>query len=1163
MQVSSRYCFVVSVLMCFVLSVGLAAGQERNIDAGGLSPEDQAEVDYINGLNAMRLPQYAQIIIDRHKNNDQFDVYIKVAQLQALIAVGNFDEVKRIIAAEPDQNSQSAWGMKLTLGDGYYAWGRYGEAQGVYEAFFKAFPDGPTPAIRKFYLNSAYKYSQMLLLMDKKSAALTAYRNALKAKPEQYVKRQLQGEMAELMIQVAQETDKDKREPLYKEMEKLIEDILWVQDIWFGKGIVLLAQMREMKGDIKGCKDLLEDKEYIKRLNAIDQALKEEAEKGEEDLTKLSPMANCRYLIGDIMLKEARRKLKDEGKTKEVENLLAGDPLPPDPKAPRGTKPGRKSGALQHFVNVYAKYPNSMWAPDAVQKAEEVKRILEEEFGAEIKINIDKSLWDKIKEAQFQEARNLFRQNQFKKAIDAYVRVLNRFPEDEISVAGLSELIRSYVETENDIYAQMVISYMAERFGRNQAHCENAGNRLIGIAIMYEEKKQLEQRDVVYDKIFEKFPGHSRTAALLYSFGDERYSRMQFEPALKYYSQIAEKHPQSPYSEKAKSKMAFCYSQMGEREKEIDVLKSLVDELGKKDAPGEIFISAKFRLAVASMMYSKDIKAGKIAEKKEEKAKDDSRESAELTSAAPAVDEAKVKELAEKYQQAVNTARESADNYTKTLASYKKAVADKDAGKAEGYKKEALDYRTKYTENKALAEKYKAEYEAAKSGTAASAAPAGGAEPDDPAAKAEMHADRALEQFAEVVALLTDQASGYKYAKTDEDRDANQKVLEGAMFYEAMSYVMKNKPENKLNEYRQTAIKKLEALVERFPKSKFGPPALSQVGTLYTILEDAAGAEKALRKLQSDYPDTPEAKMSDFALAINLLELGRKQQAKAMFKKMLGGDGKYTPAQIQMAGEELMKAGEHEIAADAFKTVLEKADTDALKQSAMVNRGESLLVLQDFQGAMNILEKLLNDYPLGAYTVKAAKNLAQAASEVAMRDDNYEKRFDIFNKAVAAIKKARKFDTSPGFKAESEVIIGRIDELKMEAENRYEEPGFKTRAEKNRNKAVGTYQMIITFSDINDPTVKPHVEEAYARCWPLLADMEKWDDLMSDADKYLEKFVDGKYLVEARNWKNRARGKAAAAGVSTPVTGETPVPASESTPETPAEPEAESAAAES
>jgi tetratricopeptide (TPR) repeat protein len=306
-QTPHRY--VPARFLLFLLIVGFALpswGQAPMTERDRLIEE---ELDYITGLQEWGLPDYAQLVIEKFKEKyPDAMAKIRVAELRGLLAVGDFEKVKQTIARQPDPNAQETWAMKLALADGYYAWGKYAEAQGIYEAFLNRFPSGPGEALNDFYRDSVYKYAQMLMLMGKDKAALDAYKALLRAKLERHIERQIKGEMAELMIKLGEAAGPGGG-GYYAEAEKIANDLLWVQDLWFGRGIVFLAHIRMLEGKPDEATKLIDD--YYDDLMAIHNALVEQS--GEEDLTRLSPMAQCRYMLGSMMLEEAEKLIKNGG----------------------------------------------------------------------------------------------------------------------------------------------------------------------------------------------------------------------------------------------------------------------------------------------------------------------------------------------------------------------------------------------------------------------------------------------------------------------------------------------------------------------------------------------------------------------------------------------------------------------------------------------------------------------------------------------------------------------------------------------------------------------------------------------------------------------------------------------------------------------------------
>ena len=137
-----------------------------------------------------------------------------------------------------------------------------------------------------------------------------------------------------------------------------------------------------------------------------------------------------------------------------------------------------------------------------------------------------------------------------------------------------------------------------------------------------------------------------------------------------------------------------------------------------------------------------------------------------------------------------------------------------------------------------------------------------------------------------------------------------------------------------------------------------------------------------------------------------------------------------------------------------------------------------------------------------------------------MRESDTYKRFDMFNKAMLALKTVRKYaKKDAGKKAQTDLAIGKINTLKAQAEKEF---GTQEKSEEYRGEAIGAYQVMMMFSDPREATVRPYLEEAFQRCLPLLFDAGQWKDVLADSEKYLKLFPSGEFASEIRMWKNKA-----------------------------------------
>jgi tetratricopeptide (TPR) repeat protein len=973
---------------CFSL-VPAALGQNAIGGGSGLTPAQEMELEFADRLLAAGLPDYSRQVLEKINLPPEI---MDIRKVQSFAAQGKFKEAEELVASRPG-DAQGAWTLKLALADGYYAWGQYDKARALYDGFFKKFPQGPEEALKPFYLASAYKYAQMMLLTGNPKAAAEAYRMALKSKPEKHIARQLQSELAEVLIRLAETTTGEEQKAVLAETQKVVDEILWVQDVWFGRAIVMLAHMRMITGNVDGALTLVDD--YGAELSGIDKALREQSGP-DEDLTKLSPMAQCRYMVGVIMHNESQKILREGGDRQKALDLLIGKP---------GEAGG--SGAIQHFLNVFVRYPNTAWAPDAGNRFRQVEEMLKQEWKKEVKAKITPEQWAAVEIAQFREARALFNQQLFAEASANYEQVLTLFPERDTSVPAMGELAASYIETGDFVLADTVVRHVAERFNKHPSMMSVAGDQVIRIAFKYGEQNEPEKQRETFGVFFEYFKNHPRTVLELFRFAEDAFSKNELDLALGYYQRIVDEHEGKPAYMDALNRVSMIYAKQGKAQEELKALNLLIKKLDAAGRKDNLVISAMYRFA--------------------------------------------------------STLRGLGPRYV----------------------------------------------------------------------------DAAVAKYKQIEDLLKDETKRAVYQQSPEEAKANLQVLQGAMLFGAISDAMRTEvPTNVLaafelrakrkvppvtilnGYYKAGAVKRLIELVDMFPESSFAPAALSQAGTLNTVIGKADDARLVLQRLQKDYPDSSEAANAVFMIGRNLLEMGMRREAVAYFKQMFSGGGEYSGSQILTAGRELFAAKEYEIAIEAFDRVIQNEKDRGLLEPARVEKGQSLVQLGRHADALVVLEKVLEDYPNSGYTMSICRSASEAYAAVASEMAEEKERFDLFNKAVTTMNRARRFAQDDGVRTELDVGVARIFERKTAAERKF---GTAAKADEYRNEAVAAYQSVIMFRDPNNAAIAPHLQDAYAYCLPLMLEMERWDDVVDDAQKYLSTFPSGKHVLIVRQALNSGR----------------------------------------
>ena len=1028
-------------------TVALSVGQAAESNAGL-----NLELAYIQALTDARMPDYAELVLkDVVVKYPEARAQFKKIKLEQVLQQGKFDEAKSIIAQEPNPESPEVWVMTLTMADYYYGHGKYNDALSIYKGFFDKYKAAPPATIATFYADSYYKFAQMLLFLNMNQAALAAYDDLLKLKLDANMKRQVQFEGAELTVKLAEVAKTPaERDALLAKAKKSVEDIMWVQDLWFGRGVVLMAHIEVLKGNIPGAKKLVS--QYMPQLKNIDGQLKQQSQETGEDLSRLSPIAECRYLMGVMMQDEASKILKD-----------------PAPDLNKATE--LLSSALNDLVNVYVKYPSTAWAPEALIKSEQVQTDLKEKCGIrDIKINITEEQRKAISEKQFANARMLFNQQQFEKAIEAYNIVLNQFPENiPDSVNALGELVRAYIQNGDtqqaedkqysDLCAQTVIGHLAERFCKSgPIGMTRAGDELRMIAEFYGERNQLAEKDATYQRFFQLYPEHTLAAPMLMTFAEKLYKEDNFTSAAPYYRTLMDVYVKSPISYDAMMRLADCYSKLNDATNELAVRKAYVERVEKREKPGQDLIVGRYMLA--RLYRSNAITHLRAANQKVDEARRAG--AVPTTTPAPAATPAPAPAVA-------NTpapATPAADPLEAAMQEVKKA-------------------------NQELAE--------------------------------------SINEFGRIIKLLVPEARA-KYEDSPAQKEKNDSILQGCYFEYAYALSSLTQPADRVQGFKEMSIKTYETLLQLFPKTEMAPAVLMQMGTLLSTLKtnDAKVQEANMKKadevfsrLGKEYPESDQAKNAYFLRGRTLIELGFRREGVEVLKKMFSDSGKYTAGQMLSAATELVKSQESDLAREGFTLAISLAKGDAsIIVPAQLGLAEILVTEKKYTEATDALDKFIKENPKSFKVVDANALLCQASSQAAFDEPNRDNRIKLFNRAIAAIRAVRQYKTGAKDLASAEIEIGKILETKIDVEKKFKNDELVIRY---RGEAASHYQKFIMSADRMNADVLPYLETAYRQAVKLMLEMKVYADgsavyadVKSDCEEYLSLFPNGRYLTDIK-----------------------------------------------
>ena len=556
-------------------------------------PGLRLELDYITALNKAGFPEYAEMAIrDVEAKFPQARVLVKIKKLEQLLLLARFDEAKAIIAAEKDQDSAETWGMKLTMGDYLYAHGKYPEALGIFDGLLKKFGTKPDPKLGDMYANSIFKYAQMLMFLGKDKEAIPVYEKlaAIEGLTSDQ-KRWFTFELAQLMVKVAESGTGPADTALLDAAQKEINKLMWQQDIWFGRSVSLMAHIRMAKGDLDGAKSLVDD--YMDQLVDMDEQLRQFSEQEGQDYMNMSPLAECRYLLGTMFMDEAKKRLQT-AKPRSKEEDEAADLL---------------LEAMEHFVNVYVQYPSFSWAGEAMSRSEDCAKILDE-LGFEVQDSITPKQRHDVAVKQFQNAGVLYNQNQFKEAMKTYQAVLASFP-DELPSAliGLENIAKASIElSETDeanaeyleLYSGAVLGHIAEHFSRfPKQGMIRAGNTLRSLSQFYADHNKGELAREAMMLYFRLYPNHPQAASSVMGEAMKRYRATppDLDGAIEYLSIMVDRYAKHPNSFSAERYLADCYKQKGDTDLEYATRTNYLARVMKKEKPGNELIGARYSIA--------------------------------------------------------------------------------------------------------------------------------------------------------------------------------------------------------------------------------------------------------------------------------------------------------------------------------------------------------------------------------------------------------------------------------------------------------------------------------------------------------------------------------------------------------------------------------------
>ncbi len=516
--------------------------------AGGAGGDLDGEFAFASWLVGAGFPDFAERLVERLvRENPAARDRAMAVQAEILVGKRQFREAEELVERMP-AGSPKTQAALLAIGNGYYRLGEIDRARSMYELFFGQYKEGipDDPDLKRFFMDAAYRLGQMLETAGDFRGAAEAFEKALAGGPEATVARRLRAELADLLVRAARgESDAAAKDALLKRAAKLCEETQWSGiDLWFGRTIITLANIELVRGEEGKARRVIRDNLDI--LRQIDELLRK------EDLPlSMSPMAGARFLLGRLYEHQGEALLA-AGKRDEAVRALGA--------------------SLVEYFNVFAKYGDSEWGPDAGVRAEDLKKRLEG-MGRTVKVDLG-PYRARAMEAQFKMADTLFLQKQYDRAATAYLAILNRYPEGGAVGRPMRNLFVALAAAGREREVRAAAAYVAERFAGDA----EAGLALLAAGKHYFDAKNGTMHRWLYELFVQGFPKHEKTPAILYNLaalareaGDAAANRARLK-------QIVDGFPGDPYYLRALSLQGWGEYEAGRYEDAAAVYRLFVEQ---------------------------------------------------------------------------------------------------------------------------------------------------------------------------------------------------------------------------------------------------------------------------------------------------------------------------------------------------------------------------------------------------------------------------------------------------------------------------------------------------------------------------------------------------------------------------------------------------------
>ncbi len=948
-------CAFVFAFAC--VSLPVAAADDEASDS-----ELKEELDFVKALVDNGMSGLATPVIEAAKKKwPSAAPKLRVYELESLLMQGNFEVVQKEIDALKDKKDREAdyWRLRLKLADAYYFYAKdkMPECKKIYKEFFTKVTK-PGEDLLNFYVESGFRWAQISAREKDYESSVGVYGNLLTTLSERDSRWSNVALAAEeLVLRLADDIPADTKDKAAKARRDnylnlanaWVGKLLWKrgQPLVFGKAIAMKAHIEMLRGRPEQVDELWNN--YKEDLETIHNLLLGEDPDRTKGYVRASPMPEFRYLLAktkwDRVQAEAKKPKPDED---VIKDSLFG-------KRVQGKKKRDGLGAYNHALNVYVKYSDSVWAPDAADLAEQIEGFAKERYSKDIRPkNIPPELAEKARNMRFNSAFELFHGGEYEKAVAAYEAILAHAPESKETVNARGVMAECYIKLRENAKkgspeqakyeksATEAEDFMATQYkGKDDALVSVAGNQTLRLAATEHDLGRRARAEKLYELYFTNYPAHVSSAQTAHRLANEAYREENWEKAIGYFELFVEKDPNSSNIANAYNLLAACNEKLGNVNKQMDWLEEYV-KVEKKDD-----VRTAVQLGLAFMRQKRGFAELKDADSDPDPARRAVR---------------KMRAMQDEFN-AVGKFQKVANDVGKLLADGNSPLSKEERVKLEFRREQALFLVGENWQKR---------------------------QPFDTNTLAQIAQlkNPKLARFAPVFKAIlapvnthTNAIAGYEaYLKAY----PKGKYGPQALMRIGTIYTIENKRAQEEND-----AKWADACVQK--------------------------SKDVLARLQNDFPDSDEAKNSKPRLAKTLIEMGLPQEGAAVYRQMLLEGGKYTPGQFLQAGHALLEAGLCDDAAEAYAKVTELAAslTNSAAYLPLALMGQARAAMGKGPGhyddARDKLNNFIEKYRSSALVTNAYDMLVDVSVEIGRRQRDSQ----AFNAAFAALKKLEPYREAP------------------------------------------------------------------------------------------------------------------------------------------------------